>query len=111
MDSSDVQGTSFLALVKTEDMLKAAQFLDKVASSQTIVVERLQLVSSGWADNRPVCIEVVAAGSDDGAILLCRTDRLVGSTGRSDDGSGYTSLEDIISSDPETSGLSDAWRF
>ncbi|KAJ1644858.1 hypothetical protein LPJ64_003517 [Coemansia asiatica] len=111
LDASDVQGLSFLALVAAEDTVKAARFLERVAGSQTVVVEKLLLVNGGQADNnRPVCVEVVAAGSDDGAILLCRPDRMRG-LGQNDDDSGYTSLEDIISSDPETSGLSDAWRF
>ncbi|KAJ2595050.1 hypothetical protein GGF39_003975 [Coemansia sp. RSA 1721] len=110
LDSSDVQGLSFLQLVKTGDAVKAARFLERVAESQTVVVEKLQLVSRGWADGRQVCVEVIAAGSDDGAIILCRPDRLA-TRALPVDESGYASLEDIISSDPETSGLSDAWNF
>ncbi|KAJ1877833.1 hypothetical protein H4R99_001393 [Coemansia sp. RSA 1722] len=110
LDSSDVQGLSFLELVKTDDAVKAAQFLERVAESQTVVVEKLQLVNRGWADGRQVCVEVIAAGSDDGAIILCRPDRLA-TRALPVDESGYASLEDIISSDPETSGLSDAWNF
>ncbi|KAJ2718551.1 hypothetical protein GGI07_005704 [Coemansia sp. Benny D115] len=122
-DTSDVHGLAFLTLVAPQDVGRAARFLQDVACSPNFLIGHLnfqtdaqssrQLQVSGY-----VSVEIVGAGSDDGAILLCRMDgaaaaaepaygRRVRMGGDIDD--GYMSLEDILTSDPETSNLSDVW--
>ncbi|KAJ2718552.1 hypothetical protein GGI07_005705 [Coemansia sp. Benny D115] len=124
IDTSDVQGASFLTLVASQDMVKAADFLARVGRTENIIIEQLKfLVCSnepaldGHLEQRGVTVDIMAAGSNEGAILLCRYDlsqrvaRRSGNTVFDNDEAGYVSLEDIISSDPETSNLSDMWHL
>ncbi|KAJ1723653.1 hypothetical protein LPJ53_002036 [Coemansia erecta] len=108
-ESSDVQGVAFLSLVATEDVARAAGFLERVAGERSVVIERLRFsrVCAGEQESH-VLVEVMAAGSDDGAILLCRPISGLGAGRRS--GDGYMSLEEIISSDAETSDIADMWH-
>ncbi|KAJ2005457.1 hypothetical protein H4R26_001939 [Coemansia thaxteri] len=119
-DSSDVQGLFFLALVAAPDVAKAGRFLDRVMEADNIVIERLAMLADPLGTEeeggspRAVSVEIIAAGADDGAIMLCQ---LAGSSGsrfasaRDDSSSGYMSLEEIISSEPETSDVADVWRI
>lgn len=97
VEASDIQDTSFLELVAARDVSRAAKFLGEVERSADIVLEHLTL---RHADGDEVAVEVLAAGSDDGAILLCQ--QLTNIRNSTMDG-GCLSLEEMISSDPETS--------
>ncbi|KAJ2388420.1 hypothetical protein H4S02_002877 [Coemansia sp. RSA 2611] len=124
VDASDVQGLPFLALVATADTVAAARFLEKMAAPNgQMVLDSLQLLANPTpavsadsagedqqAQRRVVTVEVLGAGSDDGAIILCQLERPARSRHRvADESDGYISLEDIISSDPETSDANDMW--
>ncbi|KAJ1959296.1 hypothetical protein GGI12_004408 [Dipsacomyces acuminosporus] len=104
VDSCDLQGMPFLSLVALEDTTRAANFLDKASNSNALALENLRLLVNPLENGqlgypKTVSVEFMAMGSDDGAIMLCQLKQPV-----CDDGNeGYMSLEDIISSDPETS--------
>ncbi|KAJ1887720.1 hypothetical protein LPJ81_006466, partial [Coemansia sp. IMI 209127] len=79
IDACDVQGTPFMSLVPPEDMIKTARFLEQVSKSDDIVIDCLRFSVSDSQTNRrrtssvapeTVDIEVMAAGSEDGIILL-----------------------------------------
>ncbi|KAJ1898973.1 hypothetical protein LPJ66_002417 [Kickxella alabastrina] len=112
VDSSDIQGMVFLSLVSTEDVSKVAMFLDKVAKTVDILIGQFSLCMG--FDNgflQVVSIEAMSAGSDEGAMLLCRMDSPQ-SDGDSENGkniNGYTSLEDIISSDYNATDVGEHW--
>ncbi|KAJ1898975.1 hypothetical protein LPJ66_002419 [Kickxella alabastrina] len=128
MDSSDIQGRAFLELVDPEDVVRAARFLDCVGRSISVESENLRFVDGDAGGS--VLVEVLAAGSHDGAILLCQTDaamcgRHAAAAAAAAAASGTAaaainevgaefedsvSLGDIISSEPETSDVSDRWQ-
>ncbi|KAJ2666375.1 hypothetical protein GGH99_006756 [Coemansia sp. RSA 1285] len=135
VDACDIQGTPLMSLVPPEDVTKTARFLERVSVSDDVVIDFLRLLvlddefandgvnSSNDNDDSAdegyrnplvakgfVDVEVMAAGSADGIILLCQQIR----SGRilpngSYDSEGYLSLEEIISSDIETSDYSGNW--
>ncbi|KAJ1795685.1 hypothetical protein LPJ59_004203 [Coemansia sp. RSA 2399] len=118
IDACDVQGTPFLSLVPPEDVTKAATFLEQVSKSDDVVIDCLRFRVANDQSNRRsshvppgvVDIEVMAAGSEDGIILLCqqiRSGRLL--SNGTFDAEGYLSLEEIISSDVESSDIADCW--
>ncbi|KAJ1960018.1 hypothetical protein GGI12_004030 [Dipsacomyces acuminosporus] len=112
-DSCDLQGLPFLDLVAIEDKEKAAAFLEKTLNDNELVLERLHLLVNPLEDSQtasPKCVSVefMAMGSDDGAVVLCQLER-PWIAGRNEN-VGYMSLEDIISSDPETSDFPDLWN-
>ncbi|KAJ1760493.1 hypothetical protein LPJ77_006138, partial [Coemansia sp. RSA 2523] len=120
-DVSDIQGMSFLSLVATQDTIKAARFLEKMTSPERIVLDRLKFSANpvdtdadGDGQSSEVTVEVLGAGSDEGAIILCQLDNASSHRSRDinddDELSGYMSLEDIITSDPESSDVSDMWK-
>ncbi|KAJ2027592.1 hypothetical protein IWW57_002534 [Coemansia sp. S610] len=116
-DASDIQGLPFLLLVAPEDVAKAGRFLDKIKSASTIIIEHLLLLVNPLEEStggertgpRAVAVEIMAAGADSGAIMLCQLARVpISSIGEQSD--GYMSLEDIISSDPDTSDVGGMWN-
>ncbi|KAJ1965916.1 hypothetical protein GGI12_000437 [Dipsacomyces acuminosporus] len=114
VDSCDLQNVSFLSLVTMEDRQKAYEFVEKSRSSNELVLERLDLLSNPIDDAelrhpRSISVEFMGIGSDDGVIMLCQLTKSRISN-RVASNSGYLSLEDIISSDPETSDFPDEWR-
>ncbi|KAJ2288908.1 hypothetical protein IW139_005299, partial [Coemansia sp. RSA 353] len=120
-DVSDIQGMSFLSLIATQDTIKAARFLEKMTSPERIVLDRLKFSANpvdtdanGDVQSSEVTVEVLGAGSDEGAIILCQLDNASSHRSRDinddDELSGYMSLEDIITSDPESSDVSDMWK-
>ncbi|KAJ1951879.1 hypothetical protein GGI12_006383 [Dipsacomyces acuminosporus] len=112
-DSADLQGEPFLSLVSSDDTEKAREFLRKAVGHDELVLERLRLLVNPVEDcqmenPRCVSVEVMGLGSDDGAILLWQLERPY-IDGRSGSGK-YIPLEDIISSDPETTDFPDEWE-
>ncbi|KAJ1962749.1 hypothetical protein GGI12_002462 [Dipsacomyces acuminosporus] len=104
VDSCDLQGVPFLSLVALEDVVKAADFLDKALHGSVLSLEKLRILENPLEDDQlysPKCVSVefMAMGSVDGAIMLCQLERPSGAGGND----GYLSLEEIISSDPGTS--------
>ncbi|KAJ1898974.1 hypothetical protein LPJ66_002418 [Kickxella alabastrina] len=113
VDSTDIQGVAFLSLVSTEDVAKAAMFLDRVAKIADIAIERFRLrVDSDVDASCSVSVEVMAAGSDKGAMLLFQMDkpRDIADKEELDMASGYMSLEDMISSDYNTTDVGESWN-
>ncbi|KAJ2718550.1 hypothetical protein GGI07_005703 [Coemansia sp. Benny D115] len=114
-EAAEIQGMAFLELIDPEDVARAARFLDRVAHSRNLEIERgLRFVRLGTRGR--MMVEVLAAGSDDGAILLCQPEQNDGVSGNYrhgdvlNDEAGYMSLEEIVSSDPDTSEPSYTWR-
>ncbi|KAJ1953167.1 hypothetical protein GGI12_006071 [Dipsacomyces acuminosporus] len=111
VDSSDLHEIPFLSLVAEEDNEKTRGFLDKALNSDELVLERLQLLVDPLEASRPegrrtISVEFMAMGSDDGAVMLCQLDKQ--DTPGFDNGR-YIPLEEIISSDPETSDFPERW--
>ncbi|KAI7825411.1 hypothetical protein BX661DRAFT_199260 [Kickxella alabastrina] len=108
MDSSDIQGRAFLELVDPEDVVRAARFLDCVSRSISVESEHLRFMDGDAGGS--VLVEVLAAGSHDGAILLCQTDSAMcgrhaaaaasGNSSAINEFEDSVSLGDIISSEP-----------
>ncbi|KAJ2713039.1 hypothetical protein H4R19_002451 [Coemansia spiralis] len=116
VDPCDLQGVAFLALVAAEDAVAAARFLEKMSSPDRLVLDQLRFLHCPVADDRlhprrTVLIEVLGAGSDDGAIILCQLSQSDPEVLRTSDDEydGYLSLEEMISSDPDSSDIGDAW--
>ncbi|KAJ1935085.1 hypothetical protein GGF37_006128, partial [Kickxella alabastrina] len=113
VDSIDIQGVAFLALVSTEDVAKAAMFLDRVAKIADTAIERFRLRMDSDVDaSCSVSVEVMAAGSDEGAMLLFQMDMPcdIADKEELDMASGYMSLEDMISSDYDTTDVDESWN-
>ncbi|KAJ2605088.1 hypothetical protein H4R99_001392 [Coemansia sp. RSA 1722] len=104
VETDEVQGLAFLTLVARRDVVRVSRFLERVFASPSVLVEQMAFV----VGERVVAVEVMAAGSNEGAMLLCQTRAPEAANG--DDEAGYLSLEEIISSDPETSDCPDVWR-
>ncbi|KAJ2491064.1 hypothetical protein IWW37_002621 [Coemansia sp. RSA 2050] len=116
-DASDIQGLPFLLLVAPEDVAKAGRFLENIKTASTIIIEHLLLLANPLEEPtsgertgpRTIAVEIMAAGADSGAIMLCQLARLpIPGIGEQSD--GYMSLEDIISSDPDSSDIGDLWN-
>ncbi|PIA14536.1 hypothetical protein COEREDRAFT_98810 [Coemansia reversa NRRL 1564] len=134
-DTCDIQGKPFLSLVATQDTLKAGKFLKRMTETRNITSETLLLQVNPFEDlyshgniygnnnstdvsivKEKVRVEIIGAGGDDGAILLVQFQRLPLYSGchAAEDESmeaNLISLEDIISSDPETSDYARTWRL
>ncbi|KAJ1965151.1 hypothetical protein GGI12_000961 [Dipsacomyces acuminosporus] len=124
-DTSDLVRYPFLRLVAPEDMLKAGRFFDKLSDSPDVLFETFSLLQRPYlidgdirvsnAQNDRVLVECLGANVQDGVALLlrklCTKRPFADSSSHSshssitlaDDECGYMSLEDIVSSDPETS--------
>ncbi|KAJ2900011.1 hypothetical protein GGI21_003735 [Coemansia aciculifera] len=115
IDASDVQGMPFLLLVAPQDVARAGAFLDTVKTAGTVVVDHFMLLANPHdAQARPVAVEIMAAGADSGAVMLCQLAKRNGpSTAAAavdnDVLDGYMSLEEIISSDADTTDIGDVW--
>ncbi|KAJ2499901.1 hypothetical protein GGH96_003159 [Coemansia sp. RSA 1972] len=92
-----------------------------MSSPERLVLEHLKFLANPVYTNAEngeqsseVTVEVLGAGSDEGAIILCQLDYASSHRSRNinDDVEmdGYMSLEDIITSDPESSDMSDMWK-
>ncbi|KAJ1964835.1 hypothetical protein GGI12_001171 [Dipsacomyces acuminosporus] len=113
VESSDLHGMPFLSLVAIDDTIKACEFLEKAMFSEELALEKLKLLVNPLEESqirnpRLVTVEFMAKGSDDGVIMLCQVGRYT-RAGCSDN-DGYMSLEDIITSDPETSDCPEQWN-
>ncbi|KAJ2783771.1 hypothetical protein H4R18_001523 [Coemansia javaensis] len=128
VDPCDLQGLPFLSLVAAADTVAAARFLEKMAAPERIVLDQLRFRvdpsaatdnddndndnNDSGSDGRPrgertAMLEVLGAGSDDGAIILCQLHQPRGAA--RDNSDGYMSMAELISSDPETSDCAEAW--
>ncbi|KAJ2888076.1 hypothetical protein FB639_000882, partial [Coemansia asiatica] len=101
IDASDLQGVEILTLVAPEDVVRAAEFLDKAALSEGVELSTFRFNACDHP-GRYVAVEVLCAGSDDGAVLLCQLDRAslqqmsrAGWGGSVEETDGYMSLEEI----------------
>ncbi|KAJ1841260.1 hypothetical protein LPJ73_006171 [Coemansia sp. RSA 2703] len=132
-DTSDLLRFPFLKLVAPEDVVKASTFFDRLGDSPDVLFESFTLlarppviegdVSVPDEQNQRVLVECLGANVQDGVALLLRKLRVVAPPTRDsmgnyvsrtkvhevDDDGGYLSLSEMISDDPETSGVEDAW--
>ncbi|KAJ1937402.1 hypothetical protein FBU59_004759 [Linderina macrospora] len=132
-EGDELIGTPFLRLVAPESLLRASKFIDDLARTDQIVFSSFYLLQTPrlhedgnqeeTAPGRRVEVEVVGAQSDDGVVFLCRRIRVCASPGvagmpldaiaidEEDDAErdGYLSLNEIISSEPETSDCPSRW--
>ncbi|KAJ2077057.1 hypothetical protein H4R24_005349 [Coemansia sp. RSA 988] len=132
-DTCEIQGKPFLSLVATQDLLNAGKFLKRMTESGNITSETLLLQVNPFEDphahsddydnqgdseeraTNKVRVEIIGAGGNDGAVLLIQLQRLPLYPRYSAVEGNHMemlsiSLEDIISSDPETSDYTHAWR-
>ncbi|KAJ2122307.1 hypothetical protein IW147_003504 [Coemansia sp. RSA 720] len=126
VDAHELIGRSFFSLLKAEDVSRAASYLDCLIQNARPQMCTLRLVRQPL-DEEPTVehaesieIEVFGASSGSKIMMLCQRIRRnrklnVASTNHragfddDDDDLPYMSLEDIISSDPESSDLNDQW--
>ncbi|KAI8322399.1 hypothetical protein GQ54DRAFT_297409 [Martensiomyces pterosporus] len=111
MDGYEVINMPFFSIVAPADITKAAVFMDALTSTPRPHVCALNLLrrpihdESGGRD--VIQVELIGAISDDGAVLLCQ--KVQKKDGADRDEPGYMSLEEIISSDPDSSDFPDQW--
>ncbi|KAJ1952534.1 hypothetical protein EC988_003507 [Linderina pennispora] len=119
VDATDLQGTPFLSLVAVDDISKAGEFLQDVASNSDISFTTLKLLRHPFgapAEGQPpacITVEMMGAGSETGAILLCQPAvglHLQRMNCDLDEDTGYMTLEELVSSEAETSECDSAWR-
>ncbi|KAJ2783761.1 hypothetical protein H4R18_001513 [Coemansia javaensis] len=126
VEVNDLMGTPFLKLVAPEDVLHVSRLFERAKGTTDLLFEQFTLlqcphpVGGGPAvadeDNQRVVVECMAASSQDGVALLLRKLHVVSAPKRDtmgnyirtkvheiDDDTGYISLAELISSDPETS--------
>ncbi|KAJ1954297.1 hypothetical protein GGI12_005821 [Dipsacomyces acuminosporus] len=115
----EIIGKPFLSIVATRDILKVAAFLDRLIENDEPELITFSILQSPMDPRNKSTIKVVAlgAGSSDGSLLLCRASDSPpvspsNPTMQTELGSdcGYLGLEEIISSDPDTSDCCDAWK-
>ncbi|KAJ2709160.1 hypothetical protein H4R19_004394, partial [Coemansia spiralis] len=132
-DTSDLSQAPFLKLVAPEDVLQVGKFLDRLFGTTDVMFETFSLlrrppvvegdVDVADDDNPRVVVECLGAASRDGVILLVRRLHIACAPKRDtagnyirtmvhkvdDEDSGYISLAELISSDPDTSDVPEAW--
>ncbi|ORX73848.1 hypothetical protein DL89DRAFT_263873 [Linderina pennispora] len=124
VEATEFQGLPFLSAVAPADVTKAGEFLQNISTSNAIAFVTIQLLQNPFSEESPdgsrqVEVEIMGAGYDDGAILLCQpvqqhrlgdTQPFAGHAANYDDDTGYLSLEELISTDAETSGVDATWH-
>ncbi|KAJ1938273.1 hypothetical protein FBU59_004490 [Linderina macrospora] len=119
VEAIDLQGSPFLSAVAAGDITAASGFLQNIATNNAIAFVTIRMaygLLSGTSSGhqRLVQVEIMGAGYDDGAILLCQAvqQRRLGDTrlaAVNGDDHGYLSLEELLSTDAETSGVDSGW--
>ncbi|KAJ2848343.1 hypothetical protein IWW36_003353 [Coemansia brasiliensis] len=110
-DTCDIQNTPFLSLIVSQDISKAARFLDRLSRSANIVLETLLFKYCPFSElteqAEHVEVEIMGAGSENGVILLCqfKTPGKRISKRTCDSDAEYISLGEIISSDGDTTDV------
>ncbi|KAJ2809361.1 hypothetical protein H4R20_000171 [Coemansia guatemalensis] len=139
VDAHELVDMPFLSLVVYQDVTKAALFMDKLISSPHPQLCTLRLISdpvysaednnasdtgaaSQAVSDSSINVEIFGASSDEKIMLLCQKTRrrrptgstfpnsMLGAHNPIDDELPYMSLEEIISSDPETSDPGRQWH-
>ncbi|KAJ2454617.1 hypothetical protein EV183_001365 [Coemansia sp. RSA 2336] len=130
-DTADLMRFPFLKLVAPECVLLVSRYFDKLNSSMEILFETFSLLMRPHvidgdvvvADehNQRVVVECLGAAVQDGVAIMIRKLRVVPPPKRdtlgnyivaplaADSDSEYTSLFDLVSSEPETSDAPDGW--
>lgn len=104
LDASDIIGMPLFSLVATEDITKAASYVDYLVTTQESKLCALRLQAG--PDQEPVRVELFGASSSDKkVVLMCQKTRK-SSVG---DEAAYMSLNDIVSSDYETTEAGEFW--
>ncbi|KAJ1724681.1 hypothetical protein LPJ61_005712 [Coemansia biformis] len=125
VDADELIGTPFLSLVASEDITKAALYMDnlfRISKPQLCAIRlaRHPMLSDNEQhpeDTEPIKIEAFGASSNDKLMLLCQKVRRKPRSTRTpanaddqyDDDMPYMTLEEIISSDPESSDINKQW--
>ncbi|KAJ1958116.1 hypothetical protein EC988_000483 [Linderina pennispora] len=124
VEATEFQGLPFLSAVAPADVTKAGEFLQNISTSNAIAFVTIRLLQNPLSEENPdgsqqVEVEIMGAGYDDGAILLCQpvqqhrlgdTQPSAGHPANYNDDTGYLSLEELISTDAETSGVDATWH-
>ncbi|KAJ2907590.1 hypothetical protein GGI21_003734 [Coemansia aciculifera] len=113
-DGYEIIGCPFFSLVAPADITKAAAYMDalrNVAAGPQLCTLHLLCCPPGSSisdnSNRLVKVELFGAVSDNKVVLLCQKVR---SQKDADDQLPYMSLEEIISSDPDSTDIGDQWN-
>ncbi|KAJ2701699.1 hypothetical protein H4R19_005400, partial [Coemansia spiralis] len=131
-DTSDLMHAPFMQLVAPEDLLHVAKYFDSLAASTEVLFETFSLLSRppvvegdievADEDNHRVVVECLGGSSQDGLAILVRKLRTAPAPKRDtagnyihsrlhmvEDRSGFIPLSELISSDPDTSDVPEAW--
>ncbi|KAJ2593399.1 hypothetical protein IWW49_000520 [Coemansia sp. RSA 1797] len=130
-DTSDLNSYPFLKLVAPEDISRVSLYIERLAQSPNVLFEKFSLLQRPHiidgdirvadARNTRIIVESLGAAAQDGVLLLLRKvgekqPPTMGTTGNylhakvcSEDGRGYVSLAELISSDCETTDIGDIW--
>ncbi|KAJ2054954.1 hypothetical protein GGI03_003622 [Coemansia sp. RSA 2337] len=119
-DGYEIIGMPFFSLVAPADITKAAVYMDNLRTITRPQLCSLRLLrhptdSSTAHDDSLVEVELFGAVSDNKTVLLCqklrcRTKPSNDRREQEDDELPYMSLEEIISSDPESTDIGDLWN-
>ncbi|KAJ2769449.1 hypothetical protein IWQ57_003100 [Coemansia nantahalensis] len=131
-DPSDLHRYAFMRLVAPEDVLHVSRYFERMTESCQVQFETFSLLSRppvidgdvyvADEENERVIVECLGATVTDGVTLLLRKIAVVPAPKRdslghyirpaapaSDAQSGYGSLFDLLSSDPDTSEVPESW--
>ncbi|KAJ2235748.1 hypothetical protein H4R99_001391 [Coemansia sp. RSA 1722] len=108
VDGYELIDRPFLSIVDQKDIVKAAGFFQSLKDSHTPQLCAFGLMQNPFGDSSDIVqVELFGASSDDKFVLLCQKRRNVVAA---DDETQYMSLEEIISSDYESSDFNESWH-
>ncbi|KAJ1964766.1 hypothetical protein GGI12_001209 [Dipsacomyces acuminosporus] len=114
VDGDELINMPFFSIVATAEITKIARFMDTMLSTSKPQICRVNFLRNPVSDQSGgrdvVQVELLGAISDDGAMLMCQKVRKKGSVSSGDTELGYLSLEEIISSDPDSSDIPEEWK-
>ncbi|KAJ2557372.1 hypothetical protein EV175_001388 [Coemansia sp. RSA 1933] len=133
-DTADLMHYPFMKLVAPEDLLRVSKFFDRLGDTADVLFETFSLLQRPHiidgdifvddAQNQRVVVECLGATVQDGMVLLLRKLRSQAPPTKdamgnyvspkilqADEDSGYMTLSDIISDDPETSDAAEWARL
>ncbi|KAJ1723656.1 hypothetical protein LPJ53_002039 [Coemansia erecta] len=111
LDGHEIVDQPFFTLVAPEHMTKAAVFMESLRSNHTPQLCTLQLRRDPFSNSGGegvVSVELFGASSGDKFVMLCQKTRTLDDSTREE--APYMSLEEIVSSDYESSDINEAWH-
>ncbi|KAJ1644856.1 hypothetical protein J3B02_001017 [Coemansia erecta] len=107
IDGHEIIDRPFLSIVDPKDMVKAAAFFQSLRNNHAPKLCSFGLLVDPFGgDSGVVQVELFGASSDDKFVLMCQKKR----NEMAADQAPYMSLEEIISSDYESSDVNETWH-